>query len=228
MMDNKKSFVLYNSFYEPLKALKNEQLGKLFRSIFNYTINGEIPQDDDILIAFMFIKSQIDIDSEKWEETKDKRSEAGRLGGIQRALNQKQTLSSKSKQCLNELSKGKQNQTNQPVNVNVDVNVNDNVNIKEKINKKKKYGSFENVKLSDEEYQKLKDKFNDYEEKIENLSQYLAMKGDKYKNHYAVILNWSRKDEKEEHTPSWFNKEPEERKLSDDEQRQLEELIRGY
>lgn len=122
----KDSFILYNSFYEPIKALKNEQLGKLLRSIFNYTINGEITQDSEILVAFMFIKNQIDIDTKKWEDTKEKRSEAGRIGGIKRALNNNQELSSKSKQCLNKLSKVKQNQANQAVNDNVNVNVNVN------------------------------------------------------------------------------------------------------
>lgn len=125
----KESFILYNSFYEPIKALKNEQLGKLLRAIFNYTINGEITQDNDILVAFMFIKNQIDIDTDKWQEEKEKRSEAGRLGGIQRAINQSQALSSKSKQCLKMLSTSKQSQANQGdnVNENVNVNVNDNV-----------------------------------------------------------------------------------------------------
>ena len=138
MKENKESFVLYNSFYEPIKALKNEQLGKLFRSIFNYTINGEITQEKDILIAFMFIKNQIDLDTNKWQQERKKRSEAGRLGGIQRAINENQTLSSKSKQCLNELSNANQNQANQGDNVNVNENdnVNENVINKEKINKK--------------------------------------------------------------------------------------------
>lgn len=124
----KESFILYNSFYEPIKALKNEQLGKLLRAIFNYTINGEITQDEEIIIAFMFIKNQLDIDSTKWEEERNKRSEAGRLGGIKRAIKQNQALSSKSKQCLTDLSNAKQSQANQADNVNVNVNVNDNVN----------------------------------------------------------------------------------------------------
>lgn len=102
-------------------------------------------------------------------------------------------------------------------------------NSKKENNKRKKYGSFENVNLTDEEYEKLKNKFNDYQDKIENLSNYIASKGDKYKSHYATILNWARKDSEEKGSiPSWFNKEPEERKMSEDEQRQLEELIRGY
>ena len=98
MKEDKESFILYNSFYEPIKALKDEQLGRLLRAIFNYTIRGETTQDNDILIAFMFIKEQIDINTNKWQETKRKKAEAGRLGGIQRALNENQTLSSKSKQ----------------------------------------------------------------------------------------------------------------------------------
>lgn len=92
--------------------------------------------------------------------------------------------------------------------------------------KRKKYGSFNNVYLSNDEYMKLKERFNDYEDRIENLSSYIASKGDKYKSHYATILNWARKEPKEK-LPTWFNKEPEERKLTDEEQRQLDELIRG-
>ena len=125
----KESFILYNSFYEPIKALKNEQLGKLLRAIFDYTINGEITQDDEILVAFMFIKNQIDIDTEKWQEEKAKRSKAGRLGGIQRAINKGQNLSSNAKQCLKVLSNAKQSQANQADNVNVNENDNDNENV---------------------------------------------------------------------------------------------------
>lgn len=138
MKDDKESFVLYNSFYEPIKMLKDEQLGRLLRAIFNYTINNELTTDDDILVPFMFIKGQIDINASKWLETKQKRIEAGRLGGIQRAINENQTLSSKSKQCLDELSNAKQSQANQAVNVNV--NVNDNVDVYDNVinNKKNK------------------------------------------------------------------------------------------
>lgn len=85
----------------------------------------------------------------------------------------------------------------QQVNTNNNVNnvKNDNNvinNIKEKINKKEKYGEFENVLLTEEEYHKL-DKANllSY---IDTLSNYIASKGKRYKSHYATILNWSRRD----------------------------------
>ena len=82
-----------------------------------------------------------------------------------------------------------------------------NNNIKEKINKKEKYGQFANVLLTDDEYQKLKERFIDYQEKIENLSYYIKSKGDKYKSHYGTILNWARKDNKQETLPEWFDKD---------------------
>jgi len=61
---------------------------------------------------------------------------------------------------------------------------------------KKLYGEFLNVKLSDAEHQKLIEKFGEAEAKelIENCSAYLASKGDKYKDHYATIQNWARRD----------------------------------
>lgn len=61
---------------------------------------------------------------------------------------------------------------------------------------KKKFGEFENVFLTDEQYQKLKDKFYDVDERIETLSAYIASKGVKYKDHYATILTWARKEKK--------------------------------
>ena len=59
---------------------------------------------------------------------------------------------------------------------------------------KKKYLDF--VLLTDEEYNKLKEKFNsklDYH--IENLNNYIGSTGKKYKSHYHTILSWNRKNE---------------------------------
>lgn len=77
---------------------------------------------------------------------------------------------------------------------------------KKNIKEKKPYGEFNNVLLYDEELTKLQNKFNDYKERIENLSQYLASTGKKYKSHYATILSWARKDNKT--TTSSTSKKP--------------------
>jgi len=68
-MADKKSFILYHDTYDCVKHLSDEQLGKLFRDIFNYSINGEAPNDNEThSIVFPFIKRYIDSDFEKWED----------------------------------------------------------------------------------------------------------------------------------------------------------------
>lgn len=58
-----------------------------------------------------------------------------------------------------------------------------------------KYGIYQNVLLSDTDYEKLKSEFpTDYNERIERVSEYVAMNGKKYKDFLAVIRNWARRD----------------------------------
>ena len=58
-----------------------------------------------------------------------------------------------------------------------------------------KYGLYENVLLTDEDYRKLQEEFpHDYSDRIERLSEYIASTGKKYKNHLATIRNWARND----------------------------------
>lgn len=60
---------------------------------------------------------------------------------------------------------------------------------------KKKFGEFENVFLSKQEFEKLKARFkNEAEVYIERLSNYIESSGKRYKSHYATILSWAEKD----------------------------------
>ncbi len=62
---------------------------------------------------------------------------------------------------------------------------------------RKEYGEYQNVRLTDEELAKLKQEFPlDWNDRIERLSEYIASKGDKYKNHLAVIRMWDKMDKK--------------------------------
>ena len=60
-----------------------------------------------------------------------------------------------------------------------------------------KYGEYSNVLLTDEDLDKLKAEFPDWEARIERLSSYIASTGKSYKNHLATIRNWARNDKKE-------------------------------
>lgn len=66
-------------------------------------------------------------------------------------------------------------------------------------NKKRIYGEYKHVKLTDDEYQKLKTRFNsEVERKIQNLDEGIEQKGYKYKSHYLTILKWAEKEEQKE------------------------------
>lgn len=78
----KDSFVLYTKYLANIQALSMEQRGMLFTSLMLYA-SGQEPEEMDPVtaMAFSFIKSQMDKDIEKYNETCAKRSEAGKLGG---------------------------------------------------------------------------------------------------------------------------------------------------
>lgn len=139
-MQEKNSFILYTDQKEVVDKLTDEQAGKLMKALYQYSENGTMPELDTLLeIAIIPIKQSIDKNNEKWEEERQKRSEAGRLGGLKKAKNQQassdakqsQAMLSNAKECQAEPSNAKECLANQAVYVNVSDNV-----IKEKIDKK--------------------------------------------------------------------------------------------
>lgn len=62
-----------------------------------------------------------------------------------------------------------------------------------------KYGIYKNVFLTDEDMEKLKSEFpDDWQNRIERLSEYIASSGKTYKNHLATIRVWAKKDKDKE------------------------------
>lgn len=79
-----------------------------------------------------------------------------------------------------------------------------------------KYGEYKNVLLSDEQMEKLKAEFpNDYQERIERLSEYCASTGKSYKNYLATIRNWAKKDNQPKKVSNGFNRNVRREKLPD-------------
>ena len=78
----KKSFVMYCSFWKPIEHLSDEQLGRLFRAIFIYQTEGEeVEVSQDIAVAYYFMVNQFNIDKKKYERIVEARTSAGRKGG---------------------------------------------------------------------------------------------------------------------------------------------------
>ncbi|MBP3308971.1 MAG: hypothetical protein J6L90_05970, partial [Clostridia bacterium] len=58
---------------------------------------------------------------------------------------------------------------------------------------RKSFGVFDNVMLSEDEYERFQRMYEwDYEQRIDELSIYLAQSGKEYKSHYATLLSFAR------------------------------------
>ena len=84
----KDSFVLYTKYGKQMKALTMEQRGILFTAIFAYESGEDMPEmDASVSMAFDFIRTDLDENREKYEETCRKNAESGRKGGLAKQAN---------------------------------------------------------------------------------------------------------------------------------------------
>jgi len=127
MAEGKKSFVLYADIIHTVKKLPNNKAGELFKLILSY-VNDENPTTKDLAVDLVFepIKQQLKRDLKQWEDTREKRSEAGKLGGRPKA----NALSEEAKKA----NAFQEKQTEAKKAVSVNAIVNDNVTVKEREN----------------------------------------------------------------------------------------------
>lgn len=119
----KKSFILYTSFWEPVKDLPREQKGELLEAIYRFQMDNKLIElSPAVKMAFAFIRSQFIRDAQKYDGIVEKRREAGRKGA-------EVTNSGKCRQMSANASKPRQSSAN-PAD-NVDDDVNDDVDVNE-------------------------------------------------------------------------------------------------
>jgi DnaD/phage-associated family protein len=84
--DDKKSFVAYLSWFDALEEYSDAEVGQLMRSLARYAKTGEEPEFSDRGMRgnWKFMCSDVKRASEKWDETRKKRSNAGKRGMAKR------------------------------------------------------------------------------------------------------------------------------------------------
>lgn len=94
---------------------------------------------------------------------------------------------------------------------------------------KHKHGEYQNVLLTDTDLSKLRKEFpDDWKERIERLSEYIASTGKSYKNHLATIRSWARKDTataQAQASPKW---EPVRHEDFEEKQRREEQRLQEF
>ena len=73
MASEQKGFIVYGDIKATSDELSDEQLGKLFRGMIDYFVDGKCPRfTDSLKFAFIPIKQQMDRDADKYEKRCEK------------------------------------------------------------------------------------------------------------------------------------------------------------
>ena len=183
MAENKKGFILYADQKELFTQLSDEQAGKLIKHIFKY-VNDENPVSEDVIIniAFTPIKQHLKRDLDKFNETKERRSKAGKIGMANRWQNITNDndvipVITKNNKRLQSITK-----------------ITDNDNVNDKDNILHIYRAFAHLSLSIEDFDKLRieysaDQINNVLDSIENYKQNKS-----YSSLYLTAKNWLKKE----------------------------------
>jgi hypothetical protein len=180
-MKDKKSIILYLDSLSVLNELTDEQAGKLFKAIKSHSETGSNNLEGLMKAIFIPFENYLKSDFEKWE----KKCEINRLNGGNGGRPPKTQKNPVGYSGKNKNPKKGDTDTDTDTDTDIDI-------IKENI-LKEKFGEFKKVKLTRIELEKVKDLYGSYfEDAISKLDNYLESKGDKYKNHYAVLQkgNW--------------------------------------
>lgn len=84
-MKKHKSVILFSEWKKPLQALSLEQKGRILDALLDFP-DGIQPDFDDplLLMAWAFMQGGLEENARKWDETREKRSEAGKRGNEKR------------------------------------------------------------------------------------------------------------------------------------------------
>ena len=191
MKERKKDgLVFYISHYQAVCDLTNEQLGRLFRALFEKQIGNEVVLENDIKIAFNFINNQLVVDEKKYNARCEIARENGKKGGAPKGNKNALKQPKQPKQPKTTLKEKEKENENENENENVEIDIESASENKSEKSPKHKYGEYKNVLLSDKELEKLKNEYSNYQELIKCLDEYIEMKGYKAKSHYLAIKKW--------------------------------------
>ena len=124
--NDRRTFVFNIGWADDMEDLDNEARLKFFDAIIAYAKNGELPDNmtNMEMVIFKSIKRDIDLNNEKFETIKQKRSEAGRKGGQAKQANATFAKQEEAKQANATFAKHNEN-----VYEDVYVNENENENV---------------------------------------------------------------------------------------------------
>ena len=199
----KESFILYLEQQEVFEMLSDEEAGKLIKNkeisvaeITKAALEKKekiINKKKELKNEIIKIKSSLDRNKEKYNKVVERNKK-----NIEKRWKKENTKNTTGKNGINTNTKNTDNDNDSDnVNDNDNEDIDNNILAPEDENfkapvkaSKHKYGEFKNVLLKDEELQNLKEQYQNWEELIKYLDEYIEMKGYKAKSHYLCIKKW--------------------------------------
>ena len=210
--NEKRSFILYYDYRQHFNLLPDDQLGKLLRAVMDFEENGTEPDFHEfpaLQMCFSFLRANLARDREEYERSCNAKRENGKKGG--RPKNQPVFEETEKTKRLFSEPKKPDNDTDNEIDIEIDTDTEIDIEIDtdtENENEtaaapahsspspsQKAYGEYQNVFLSDSDMTALQQEFpNDWRERIERVSEYVASSGRTYQNYLAVIRAWAKSD----------------------------------
>lgn len=179
-MTTQNKFAFFANFAEAIKALPEEKQAGAYRAICEYGIYGELPSDPIYLGLCLMAKASI------YKE--DGRSNNGGNHNP-KGINQHSDLGQSGKSRSNQVNSG---QSGQIRSIPLETETETETRNGNKKQETEKYGELGYVRLTDEQYTTLKEKYPNLDEAIEVLDTWLgknskSAKEARGKNHYAYF-----------------------------------------
>lgn len=197
-LDTRDTFVMYRSFYEAVSTIPDTQTRlTVLDRICQYGLDL-IDRDDAMKdlnghgTAIMLLVIPL-IDSSKKRYDINKRN--GSKGGRPPKAKKQSVTETENPLVLEAENPEQKPYDNDYVYGNSNENDTYSQTSKSQKLKKKKYGQYQHVLLTDEDLEKLKEKYpSNWETWIDALDEGIELKGYTYKNHYLAIVKWANRD----------------------------------
>lgn len=239
-----------------LLSLKNEGT-LIFEGVeenFAEEIALEIDEDVDnvkVTIAFLISNGLIEeVEQDHFIMTETIQCIGSESASAERVRKHRELKKEKQEQIALEEQKMLQCNT-EVTNCNIEIDIEKEKRDRDKVREiKRKYGEYQNVKLTEKEYNSLVSEYgSSTDEIITYLDEYIEMKGTKYKSCYLAIRKWVAKAVKEkknkpnasypnqrkEIVPDWLYKDikkedktEEEQKAFEEEKEKLEKMLKEF
>lgn len=178
-------------YLEEMDVLSDAEYGRLIRALQEYSMSGQEPElNGTEKVYWKRVRNRENRYREGFEDQDRAKSERALKAANARWSNAKDANA-----CSSITGNAKNAKTKAKTKANTETNTETKRDRAHDAPTRHRYGEYKNVLLSDLELEKLKSEFqDDWQERIERLSGYIASSGKKYKSHLATIRNWARND----------------------------------